>query len=96
MALTRRDVEAVAHLARLSLTEAELERYGAQLEAILGYVESLNRLPLEGVEPTTHLSPATDRARPDRPAPGLTQAEVEALAPEFRAGSVRVPKILEE
>ena len=80
MALTRKDVEAIAHLARLSLTEAELARYGAQLEAILGYVESLNKLPLEGVEPTTHVSPA----------------EVEAMAPEFRAGSVRVPRILEE
>ena len=52
MALTRKDVEGIAHLARLSLTEAELARYGAQLEAILGYVDSLNRLPLEGVEPS--------------------------------------------
>jgi len=96
MALTRKEVEAIAHLARLSLTEAELEKYGAQLEAILGYVESLNKLPLEGVEPTTHVSPATDRTRTDNPAPGLTQAEVGAIAPEFRAGSVRVPRILEE
>jgi len=96
MALTRKDVEAIAHLARLSLTEAELARYGAQLEAILGYVESLNKLPLEGVEPTTHVSPATDRTRPDKPASGISAAEVEAMAPEFRAGSVRVPRILEE
>ncbi len=96
MALNRKDVEGIAHLARLSLTEAELERFGAQLEAILGYVESLNKLPLEGVEPTTHVSPATDRTRPDQPAPGLAQADVAAIAPEFKAGSVRVPRILEE
>jgi aspartyl-tRNA(Asn)/glutamyl-tRNA(Gln) amidotransferase subunit C len=96
MALTRKDVEAIAHLARLSLTEAELARYGAQLDSILGYVESLNKLPLEGVEPTTHVSPATDRTRPDEPAPSLVPADVEAMAPEFRAGSVRVPRILEE
>jgi aspartyl-tRNA(Asn)/glutamyl-tRNA(Gln) amidotransferase subunit C len=96
MGFTRKDVEAVAHLARLSLSEAELARFGAQLEAIVGYVEKLNTLPLEGVEPTSTVSPATDRTRLDVPSPGLLPADVEAMAPEFRAGSIRVPRILEE
>ena len=96
MALTRKEVEGIAHLARLSLTEAELEKYGAQLDAILGYVDSLGKLPLEGVEPTSHVSPATDRTRPDEPGRSLSPAEVEAMAPDFRAGSVRVPRIMEE
>jgi aspartyl-tRNA(Asn)/glutamyl-tRNA(Gln) amidotransferase subunit C len=56
MALTRKEVEALAHLARLNLTPEELERFGGQLEAILGYVERLNGLDLSNMEPTT-LSP---------------------------------------
>ena len=96
MALTREQVEEIAHLARLNLTPEELERFGAQLESILGYVEKLNELKLEGVEPTAHVLPVTDRTREDVVAPGLSAEDVEAFAPEARAGSVRVPRILEE
>ena len=96
MALTRKDVEEIAHLARLNLTAEELDRYGTQLDAILGYVETLNQLDLEGVEPTTQVLNLTDRMRKDDPQPGLTPEDVEAIAPEFKAGSVKVPRILEE
>ena len=96
MALTKKEVEALAHLARLNLTGEELERFGGQLEAILGYVDRLNGLDLSGVEPTTHVQPVTDRVREDRPEQGLTPADVAANAADFKAGSVRVPKILEE
>lgn len=95
MALTRTEVERLAHLARLHLSQPELERYGAQLDAILGYVETLGKLDLTGVEPTAGVSADTDRSRPDVPAPSLTPDDLAAIAPEFRAGSVRVPKILE-
>ncbi len=95
MALTRKNVEDIAHLARLNLTTEELERYGTQLEAILGYVEMLNQLDLEGVEPTTQVLALCDRMRKDEPQPGLTPEDVEAIAPEFKAGSVKVPRILE-
>lgn len=96
MALTRAEVERIAHLARLHLTPAELETYGAQLDAILGYVETLGKLDLAGVEPTAGVSAETDRTRPDELSPSLSQDSLAAIAPEFRAGSVRVPKILEE
>lgn len=95
MALTRTEVERIAHLARLHLSPAELDRYGAQLDAILGYVETLGKLDLAGVEPTAGVSDRTDRTRPDTPAASLTPDDLAAIAPEFRAGSVRVPKILE-
>jgi aspartyl-tRNA(Asn)/glutamyl-tRNA(Gln) amidotransferase subunit C len=96
MALTRTQIESVARLARLSLSPEESERFGAQLEEILGYVERLGELNLEGVEPTAHAVEIVNRVRPDEPAPGLEPAALEAMAPEFRAGSVRVPRILEE
>ena len=96
MEFTRKDVEAVARLARLTLTDAELERFGGQLGAILGYVELLDKVDLKGVEPTTHVQDDADRFREDRVLPGLGPEDLEAMAPEFRAGSVRVPRILED
>lgn len=95
MALTRKQVEEIAHLARLNLTPEELDRFGAQLDSVLGYVEKLNELDLDGVEPTAHVLPVTDRGRADEERPGLSPDDVEAMAPDFRAGSVRVPRILE-
>ncbi len=96
MAFSRKDVEAIARLARLTLTDAELDRFGGQLGAILGYVELLDKVDLAGVEPTTHVQDDADRFRDDRVTPGLAVADLEAMAPEFRAGSVRVPRILED
>lgn len=96
MAFSRNEVEAIARLARLNLTDAELDRFGGQLGAILGYVELLDNVDLKDVEPTTHVQDDADRFREDRVTAGLTPDDLEAMAPEFRAGSVRVPKILEE
>lgn len=95
MALSRADVERIAHLARLTLTPEELDRFGGQLDAILGHVAALDALDLKGVEPTTHALDLRNRTREDRVTPGLAAADVEANAPEFKAGSVRVPPILE-
>ena len=96
MALTRKEIEAIAHLARLNLSQEELERFAPQLEQILGYVESLGALDLAQVEPTTYVLDITNRFRKDEIHPGLSPEEVEANAPEFKAGSVRVPRILDE
>ncbi len=96
MALTRDEIRDIAHLARLNLSEEELERFRPQLEAILGYVESLNGLDLESVEPTTHVLSVADRLRPDAIEPGLDAQEADANAPDTKAGHIRVPRILEE
>lgn len=96
MALTQKEIEAIAHLARLNLSQEELDRFGPQLEQILGYVESLGALDLAKVEPTTYVLDITNRFRKDETRPGLRPEEVEANAPEFKAGSVRVPRILDE
>lgn len=96
MALTREEVAKIAHLARLELAPGELDRFGKQLEAILGYVEKLNELDLKGAEPTTHVLPLTDREREDKVAPGMTPEDLEKSAPDSRHGMVRVPKIMED
>ena len=96
MPLTRDDVAKIAYLARLELTPEELDKYGQQLAAILGYVDTLNKLDLKGVEPTAHVLSVTDRDRPDQVTPGLTPEDLAKNAPEFRHGMVRVPRIMEE
>ena len=96
MPLTRAEVEALARLSRLALTPGELEKFGGQLDAILGYVDLLGKLDLNDVEPTAQVSAATDRTRPDVVTPGVSNDDLAAIAPEFKAGSVRVPRILEE
>jgi len=96
MPLSKKEVEAIAHLSRLSLTEAELDRFAAQLDAILGYVDALNKLDLSGLEPTTHAVSPGNRFREDVAKPGLSLADVASLAPELKADAIRVPRILEE
>jgi aspartyl-tRNA(Asn)/glutamyl-tRNA(Gln) amidotransferase subunit C len=72
MALTRDDVRKVAHLARLELTETEIERYQEQLSQVLDYVARLEELDVEGVEPTAHAIARQNVMRSDEPRPSLT------------------------
>jgi len=96
--ISRSDVEHVAALARLALSEDELERYGSQLGRILSYAERVTSLDTEGVPPTSHPLPLTNVFRPDEvgnPAPCLTHEEALANGPAVEAGHFRVPRILE-
>ena len=72
MALTRDEVRKVAHLARLELTEAEIERYQEQLSQVLDYVARLEELDVEGVEPTAHAIARQNVMRDDEARPSLT------------------------
>lgn len=94
MKLTRQDVEHVAELARLELTEAEIETYTGQLDEILEYAAMLERLDTSAVSPTAHAVPVFNVLRPDEIKPGLSQEEVLANAPEGENGFFRVPKIV--
>jgi aspartyl-tRNA(Asn)/glutamyl-tRNA(Gln) amidotransferase subunit C len=96
MNLTRQQVEKVAHLARLAVTDEEKERYGRQLSAILTYIEKLNELDTSQVEPTSHVLPMQNVMRDDEPRPGLPREKALANAPEPHEGFFRVPKIIEE
>jgi len=94
--ISRQDVQHVARLARLHLTDDELDRMREQLDAILAYVDKLRQLDVEGVEPTSHAVPLVDVMRDDALAPCLTQDEALANAPDRVDAFFRVPRIIED
>jgi aspartyl-tRNA(Asn)/glutamyl-tRNA(Gln) amidotransferase subunit C len=89
------DIKYVAHLARLSLTPAEEEQLGAQLSGILGYIEKLKQLDVNGIEPTAHAVPLVNVARADLVRPSLSNEEALSNAPSQANGLFLVPKIVE-
>lgn len=95
MAVNRDEVLHIARLARLRLSEAEVETFGAQLSSILDYVEQLNELDTADVEPTTHAVPLVMHLRPDAVESRLSREEVLANAPDASDGHFRVPKVVE-
>lgn len=94
--ITRDDVAHVALLARLRLTDEELDRYTGQLAAILDHAEDVESLDLAGVEPMIHPEDLVNVVRPDVVAPTLDRDEVLAQAPAVEHGQFRVPQILGE
>jgi len=95
MAVTVEEVRRVARLARLQFTPEEEERLTGELNRILEYMGKLNELDTEGVEPTSHVVPITNAFRPDQVAafPGLEG--LLALAPQWKEGYFRVPRIID-
>jgi aspartyl-tRNA(Asn)/glutamyl-tRNA(Gln) amidotransferase subunit C len=91
MAITREEVLHVARLARLELTEDEIERFTEQLSAILEAVAKVSELDLAGVEPTAHPLDLINIWADDEPRPCLPVEEALANAPEREAGFFKVP-----
>jgi aspartyl-tRNA(Asn)/glutamyl-tRNA(Gln) amidotransferase subunit C len=94
LALTIKEVEHVALLGRLNLTQTEKETYAQQLSSILDYVEMINRLPTEGVEPLAHVLPVFNVTRKDATRPSLSKDEVMANAPLQEEGQFKVPRLV--
>ena len=95
MAITKKDVEYIARLARLKLPEGDKERFTSQLQRIVEYVEKLNELNTEGVEPTAHVLPLKNVTRPDEVRPSLDRAVILELAPRSGEGFIKVPQVIE-
>jgi aspartyl-tRNA(Asn)/glutamyl-tRNA(Gln) amidotransferase subunit C len=89
------NIQYVAHLARLSLSPAEEQQFGAQLGGILGYIEKLKELDVTGIEPTAHAVPLVNVFRPDLAGPSLSNEEALRNAPAKSGGLFLVPKIVE-
>jgi len=89
------DIEKVARLARLELSEGEKETFGNQLEQILTYMEQLNRLDTTGVEPTSHAIPIYNVFREDEVKLSFPQEEVLAISPDEEDGHFKVPRIID-
>ncbi|MGZ3514325.1 MAG: Asp-tRNA(Asn)/Glu-tRNA(Gln) amidotransferase subunit GatC [Thermodesulfobacteriota bacterium] len=89
------NIEKVARLARLELSEEDRETFGNQMEQILTYMEQLNRLDTTGVEPASHAVPIYNVFREDEVKPSIPQEEVLAIAPDEEDGHFKVPRIIE-
>lgn len=98
MSLTRDQVSHIAELAKLELTEQEIERMTEQLSAILEYAERLNQLDTDAIAPTASVIPNQNVMRPDVVTPSLTRAQVLQNAPDTDEPRefLRVRAILEE
>jgi aspartyl-tRNA(Asn)/glutamyl-tRNA(Gln) amidotransferase subunit C len=96
MEITKQEVEKVAKLARLELTEVEKAAYAQQLSQILTHVDTLKKYDTKGVEPTATVLGRVNVWRPDDVRPSLSVEQATANAPESAGGLFAVPKILEE
>lgn len=96
MSLTRKDVEGIAHLARLSITEAELPVYVDSLSKILSFVEQLSAAAVDAVEPMAHpLADQVQRLRPDEVVDVDRHEKYQLNAARVEAGLYLVPKVIE-
>jgi aspartyl-tRNA(Asn)/glutamyl-tRNA(Gln) amidotransferase subunit C len=94
--LTRDNVAKVADLARLELTDADLDRYTEQLSAVLDHAEDVASLDLDGIPPTSHPLPLVNVLRADVVVEGVDREEVLSQAPSVEDRRFRVPAILGE
>ena len=94
--ITREDVAHVARLARLAVSEDELDLFTGQLAAVLAHAEDVAALDVEGVPPTAHPLPIRNVLREDIERPSLDRDEVLAAAPSVEENRFRVPPVLGE
>lgn len=95
MKLTLAEVEHIANLARLDLSEEEKSRYQEQLSAILEYAARLQALDTAGISPTSSVLPERTVLRPDEPRPGLSREDLLKNAPDAEQGQFRVPPVFD-
>ena len=96
MSLTNDDVRHVARLARLALTDDEVEALGGQLSNILAYAEKVGEVAADDVPPTSHPYTLRNVWRDDEPGPSLSPEEAISTAPQAEDGRFHVPRIVGE
>lgn len=94
MAVTLHDVDYIAQLARLSFTDEEKHRLTEELNTILGYMEQLNTVPTDDVEPLSHVIDVQSVLRDDRHVPGLPREAALRNAPSHTDEFFKVPKVI--
>jgi len=95
MKISKEEIEHIAVLSRLSLSEEEKELFGPQLSGILDYVEKLNELDTNDIEPTSHVITLTNVMRDDTPGESIPREDALMNAPSHTDKFYRVPKIIE-
>lgn len=95
MSLQREDVEKIAHLARIELSEADIPRYTETLSSIFDFIAQLNEVDTSGIVPMAHPLDAVARLRPDLATETDQRAHFQQHAPAVEAGLYLVPKVIE-
>ena len=95
MSVDAATVKRVAHLARIRVADGEVEALRSELNAILGFVEQLREVDIEGVEPMTSVLPMMMKKREDRVTDGGKATDIVANAPATEKGYFLVPKVVE-
>ena len=95
MPITKKDVAYVADLAKLVLSDSDIELYTTQLQKILSYVEKLSAIDTVGIEPTAYTVTTNTPTRVDSVSDSLAKADGLKNAPEHERGCFKVPKIIE-
>lgn len=95
-AISREEVAHLAHLARLAVTDDELDRFAGQLDVILQAVARVSEVAADDIPPTSHTVPLTNVLRDDVVRPGLGRPAALAGAPDVAEDRFRVPRILDE
>ncbi|MBM7707652.1 Asp-tRNA(Asn)/Glu-tRNA(Gln) amidotransferase subunit GatC [Chryseomicrobium aureum] len=93
--ITKEEVRHVAHLARLAITDEEVEHFTEQLAKIVQFADKLNELDTTNVEPTTHVLPLENVLREDKSIAGLDREVMMKNVKDQEAGQVKVPAIMD-
>lgn len=96
MSISREEVEHVAYLARIGLTDEEKARLQGQLSDILDHVAVINQLDTEAIPPTAQVIPLRNVMRVDESRPSFSPEDILANAPRTEAGHFKIPPVLEE
>lgn len=95
MAIDKKTVEHVAHLARIELDPAELDKLSGQLKDILDFIDKLGRVDVSNIKPTSHILPINNVLREDVPSASLPIEKTLANAPEKDGNFFVVPKVID-
>jgi len=95
MALNKKEIEHLALLARLGITEKEKEKFRSELSSILDYVAKLNEVDTENIKPTSQVTGLSNIMREDVPAKSGCEKELVEAAPEHQGGCIKTKAILE-
>ena len=95
MSIDKDTAERVANLARISIPDEELENVAKELSNIIGFMEQLNEVNVDNVEPMTSVTPTVLKKRTDVVSDGNQQSKVLSNAPDTREGFFAVPKVVD-
>ena len=95
MTIGKPEVQKIAHLARLSVAESDVDRYADELSRILDFIEQMDEINTDGITPMAHPLEMTQRLRPDKVTESNRREEFQAGAPSTEKGLYLVPKVIE-